>query len=100
METTVCSLDLGLLWLDRVEFVYPSFFTWIGNETVREEAIYGRAGKWSGWLLERGQRNREKVGSSGDDGVLGSRDGESDGEVDGSSAADSRVAGDADGDEE
>jgi hypothetical protein len=100
MEATVCSLDLGLLWLDRVEFVYPSFFTWIDNETVREEAIYGRAGKWSEWLLEGGQRNKEKLGSSGDDGVLGRGDGESDGEVDASSVAGLRIGVDADGDVE
>jgi hypothetical protein len=68
MEATVCSLDLGVLWLDSVQFVYPSFFEWCGNETAREKEVYGRIGRWSEWLEERAGREKGSVDGGGEGG--------------------------------
>jgi hypothetical protein len=78
MEVTLCSLDLRILWLDSVQFVYPSFFEWCGNEKVREREVYGKVGGWSEWLEERGRR--DKKGEGGREGEQGEGAGEEEGE--------------------
>ena len=36
MEAEVKQLDLGFMWIDRVEATYPSFFVWLTNENIRD----------------------------------------------------------------
>ena len=36
LEVVVKELDVGIAWIDRVEAIYPSFFTWLLNERIRE----------------------------------------------------------------
>jgi hypothetical protein len=64
--------------LDSVQFVYPSFFEWCGNEKVREREVYGKVGGWSEWLEERGRR--DKKGEGGREGEQGEGAGEEEGE--------------------
>jgi hypothetical protein len=49
-EATFRELACGVLWLDAVDIVYPSFFTWTRNELLRE---WREPGPPKAWMRRR-----------------------------------------------
>lgn len=47
MEAVVKELSLGITWLDAIEATYPSFFTWLPNESIRD---WKEPGPPKGWM--------------------------------------------------
>lgn len=50
MECCVKELDLGIKWIDYVETTYPSFYTWLPNERIRE---WKEPGPPKAWMLRQ-----------------------------------------------
>jgi hypothetical protein len=46
MEASVKELDVGIKWIDYLETSYPSFFTWLANEYIRNWKEPGPPKAW------------------------------------------------------
>lgn len=67
IECCVKTLDLGIQWIDRVDAVYATFFTWLANERIREWTVPGPPKGW----MKRQTRKREGLGDEEEDGCDG-----------------------------
>lgn len=72
LECCVKELDLGVQWIDYVETVYPSFYTWLPNESIRE---WKEPGPPKAWMV---RKMREERDDADGDGTEGEKKGESD----------------------
>ena len=67
MEATVKELDIGILWIDSVDAMFPSFYTFLPNESVREWKEPGPPTAWMERQEKRKKGNQVAVTGETDD---------------------------------
>ncbi|KAK4544407.1 hypothetical protein LTR36_004298 [Oleoguttula mirabilis] len=85
MEVIVKELDIGVKWIDSVDAVFPSFYTYLPNERIRKWTEPGEQKAWMGRQEENkknGGGEMNVTGEGGQDEVGEGQDGVGQGEHD------------------
>ncbi|RMY62866.1 hypothetical protein D0863_10808 [Hortaea werneckii] len=57
IDCTVKQLDCGIKWIDTIDSLFPSFYTWLPNESVCGKGAWKEPGPPKEWMLRQTQRS-------------------------------------------
>ncbi|KAI7278820.1 hypothetical protein KC345_g5728 [Hortaea werneckii] len=57
IDCTVKQLDCGIKWIDTIDSLFPSFYTWLPNESVFGKGAWKEPGPPKEWMLRQTQRS-------------------------------------------